>query len=144
MTPTKPTSSQLNRSQPSTRIYFQENLCTYEERHASLYEPLKPATRHAPLSEPKYKPTYNEKHLFQQDPNRTRYPSQNQNQTFKIERQIIHPRRNRYFATPRVHFNIRSSPSPNLLDISSNTTRRTHHHYKRFHNKTPQISNRII
>ena len=39
-----------------------------------------------------------------------RNPSQNQN-TVEINRQIIHPRRNRNFQTPRVHFDIPQSPS---------------------------------
>ena len=37
--------------------------------------------------------------------------SQNQN-TVEINRQIIDPRRNRSFQTPRVHFDIPQSPTP--------------------------------
>ena len=49
--PTTPTSSQLDQPQSSTSIYFQENLCSIEERHAILSETLIPVVRHAPLSE---------------------------------------------------------------------------------------------
>ena len=44
---------------------------------------------------------------LQQDLNKTRHSSQNQNTT-AIDRQLIHPRRNRNFTTLRVHFNIPS------------------------------------
>ena len=37
-------------------------------------------------------------------------------------RQIKHPTRSRNLTTPRVHFNIPSSPSPNPLDLSINIT----------------------
>ena len=46
--------------------------------------------------------------------------SQNQN-TVEMNRQIIHPRRNKNFQTPRVHFNLPQSPTPNPLDLSSST-----------------------
>ena len=46
-----------------------------------------------------------------QELSRIRNFSQNQN-TIEINRQIIHPRRNRNFQTPRVHFDIPQSPSP--------------------------------
>ena len=46
-----------------------------------------------------------------QELSRIRNISQNQN-TVEINRQIIHPRRNRNFQTPRVHFDIPQSPSP--------------------------------
>ena len=46
--------------------------------------------------------------------------SQNQN-TVEINRQIIHPRRNRSFQTPRVHFDIPQSPTPTTPEISSST-----------------------
>ena len=49
---TTPTSGQTNQPQSSTRISFVENPYTFEERHASLSEPLIPAIRQAPLSEP--------------------------------------------------------------------------------------------
>ena len=55
-----------------------------------------------------------------QDLNRIRHISQNQN-TVEINRQIIHPRRNRNFQTPRVHFDIPQSPTPTTSEISSST-----------------------
>ena len=54
---------------------------------------------------------------MQQDLNRVRHISQNQN-TLEINRQIIHPRRN---TNPRVHFNIRQSPTPTTSELSSST-----------------------
>ena len=39
----------------------------------------------------------------------------------EINRQIIHPRRNKNFQTPRIHFNILQSPTPNPLDLSNST-----------------------
>ena len=57
---------------------------------------------------------------MQQDLNRVRHISQNQN-TFEIHRQIIHPRRNRNFQTPRVHFHISQSPTPTTSELSSST-----------------------
>ena len=45
-----------------------------------------------------------------QELSRIRNLNQNQN-TVEINRQIIHPRRNRNFQTPRVHFDITQSPS---------------------------------
>ena len=55
-----------------------------------------------------------------QDLNKIRHTSQNQN-TVEINRQIIHPRRNKNFQTPRVHFDIPQSPTPPTPEISSNT-----------------------
>ena len=57
---------------------------------------------------------------MQQDLNRVRHISQNQN-TLEINKQIIHPRRNRNFQTPRVHFNIPQSPTPTTSELSSST-----------------------
>ena len=56
-------------------------------------------------------PTYNLYLTLPQELSRIRHISQNQN-TIEINRQIIHPRRNRNFQTPRVHFDIPQSPSP--------------------------------
>ena len=84
-----------------------------------------PVVRHAPLSEPHYETTYNIYPSIQQDLNRTRYPSQNQTQTFTLDRQIIHPRQKINFTKPRVQFNMPSSPSPNPLYHSSNTIQST-------------------
>ena len=50
--PLKPTTTQ--NPQTSTRISFQDNPYTFEERHARLSEPLEPVQRQAPLSEPTY------------------------------------------------------------------------------------------
>ena len=47
---------------------------------------------------------------LQQDLNRVRHISQNQN-TLELNRQIIHPRQNRHFQTPGVHFIIPQSPT---------------------------------
>ena len=116
--PTTPTNNQ--NPQSSTRISFQDNPYTFEERHARLSEPLEQDVRQASLSEPQYEPTYNTYPHLQQDLNRVRHISQNQN-TLEINRQITHPRRNRNFQTPRVHFNIPQSPPPNPLDLSSST-----------------------
>ena len=57
---------------------------------------------------------------MQQDHNRVRHTSQNQN-TLVINRQIIHPRRNRNFQNPRIHFNIPQSPTPTTSELSSST-----------------------
>ena len=57
---------------------------------------------------------------MQQDLNRVRHISQNQN-TLEINRQIIHPRRNRNFQTPRDHFKIPQSPIPSTSELSSST-----------------------
>ena len=116
--PTTPTNIQNPHS--STRISFQENPYTFEERHVRLSEPLEPNVRQAPLSEPQYEPTHNLYPHFQQDLNRVRHISQNQN-TLEINRQIIHPRRNRNFQTPRVQFNIPQSPTSSPLVLSSST-----------------------
>ena len=72
-----------------------------------LSEPLELVQRQAPLSEP----TYNLYPTLPQELSRIRNISQNQN-TVEINRQIIHPRRNRNFQTSRVHFDISQSPSP--------------------------------
>ena len=63
---------------------------------------------------------YNLYPTLQQDLNRVRQISQNQN-TSEINRQVIHPRRNRNFQTPRVHFNIPQSPTPTTSELSSST-----------------------
>ena len=110
------TPTTTNNPQPSTRISFQDNPYTFEERHARLSEPLEPVHRQASLSEP----TYNLFPTLQQDLNRVRHISQNQN-TFEIHRKIIHPRRNRNFQTPRVHFDIPQSPTPTTSELSSST-----------------------
>ena len=141
--PTTPMSSQTNQPQPSTRISWDENSYTFEERHKLLSEPLIPVVLHAPLSKPLYEPTYNIYLSFQRDLNRPRHPSQNQNQTSTKDRQIIHPRRNRNFTTPRVHFNIPSSSSPNPLDLSIITVQSTPHHYNQFYNKVVSTYHRI-
>ena len=78
-----------------------------EERHARLSQLLEPVQRQAHLSEP----TYNLHPTLPQDLSRIRHISQNQN-TIEINRQSIHPRRNRNFQTPRVHFDIPQTPSP--------------------------------
>ena len=38
-----------------------------------------------------------------------------------MNRQIIHPRRNRSFQTPRVHFDVPQSPTPTTPEISNST-----------------------
>ena len=83
--PTPPTTTQ--NPQTSTRISFQDNPYTFEERHARLSEPLEPVQRQAPLSEP----TCNLYPTLPQELSRIRNLSQNQN-TVEINRQIIHPR----------------------------------------------------
>ena len=77
---------------------------------------MEPVQRQAPLSKPTYKlyPT------LPQELSRIRNTSQNQN-TVEIKRQIIHPRRNRSFQTPRVYFDIPQSPTPTTSEISSST-----------------------
>ena len=55
-----------------------------------------------------------------QDLNRIGHISQNEN-TVEINRQTIHPRRNRKFQTPRIHFDIPQSPTPTSSEISSST-----------------------
>ena len=97
--PTTPTNSQINIPQSSTNVSFQDNPYTFEERHARLSEPLEPVFRQASLSEPQYEPVYNIYPPLQHDLNRARHQSQNQN-TLEINRQIIHPRRNRNLQTP--------------------------------------------
>ena len=97
--PTIPTT--IQNPQTSTRISFQDNPYTFEERHARLSEPLEPVQRQAPLSEP----TYNLYTTLPQELIRIRHISQNQN-AIEINRQVIHSRRNRNFQTPRVRFDI--------------------------------------
>ena len=87
-----------------------------------MSEPLEPVIRQAPLSEPEYEPVYKIYSPHQQDLNRARHQSQNQN-TLEINRQIIHPRQNRNLQTPRVQFNIPHSPIANPIDLSSSTIR---------------------
>ena len=110
---TTPTTTQ--NPQTSTHISFQDNPYTFE-RHACLSEPLEPVQRQASLSEP----TYNLYPTLQQDLNQIRHISQNQN-TVKVNRQIIHPRRNRNFQTPRIIFSIPQSPTPSTSETSSIT-----------------------
>ena len=92
--PTTPTNTQ--NPQSSTHISFQDNQNSFEERHARLSEALEPVVHQAPLSEPQYEPTYNIHPPLQRDLNRVRNFSQNQI-TLEINRQIIHPGRNRNF-----------------------------------------------
>ena len=103
------------------RTPFQEKPTHLKKNTVFLSETLIRIVRHAPLSEPTYKiyPS------LQQDLGRTKHPSQNQNQTSTIYKQIIHHRRNRNFTTPIVHFKISSSPSLNPLDLSSSTIQST-------------------
>ena len=61
---------------------------------------------------------------MQQDLNRVRHISQNQN-TSEIHRQIIHPRRNRNFQTLRVHFDIPQSPASTTSEVSNSTLPKT-------------------
>ena len=57
---------------------------------------------------------------LQQDLNRIRHISQNQN-TIEVIRQIIHSIRNRNFQTPRIIFSIPQSPTPSSSENSSIT-----------------------
>ena len=57
---------------------------------------------------------------MQQDITRVGHISQNQNK-LEINRQIIHPRRNRNFQPPRVLLNIPQSPTPTTSELSSST-----------------------
>ena len=116
--PKTPTTTQ--NPQSSSRISFQDNPYTFEEQHARLSEPLEPVNRQAPLSEP----TYNLYPTLQQDLNQVRHISKNQS-TLETNRQIIHPRRNRNFQTPRVHFNTPQSPTPTTSELSSSTLPKT-------------------
>ena len=102
--------------QTSTLISFQDNPYTFEERHAHLSEPLEPVQRQASLSEPPYKLYL----TLPQDLDRIRHISQNQN-TAEVKGQIVHPRRNRNFQTPRVTFSIPQSPTPSFSEVSSFT-----------------------
>ena len=89
-----------------------------------MSEPLEPVIHQASLSEPQYEPLYNFYAPLQQDFNSVRHHSQNHN-TLEINRQIIHPRRNRNLQTPRVQFNIPHSPIANPIDLSSSTIQST-------------------
>ena len=112
-----PKKTQPYQQLPKTPKHLHEFLFKItEERHARLSKPLEPVQRKASLSEPTYilYPT------LPQDLNRLRHISQNQN-TVEINRQIIHPRRNRNFQTPRVHFDTPQSPTPTTSEISSST-----------------------
>ena len=53
------TKTQKNNPKSSTRISFQDNPYTFEERHARLSELLEPVVRQASLSEPQYETVYN-------------------------------------------------------------------------------------
>ena len=55
-----------------------------------------------------------------QDLKRVRHISQNQI-TVEINSQIKHPRRNKNFETPRVHFDIPQSPTPTTSELSCST-----------------------
>ena len=112
--PITPTTT--NNPPPSTRVSFRDNPYTFEERHVRLSEPLDPVHCQAPLSEA----TYNLYPTLQQDLNRVRNISQNQN-TLEIKRQIIHPRRKRNFPNPRIQFNKPESPTPTTSELSSST-----------------------
>ena len=118
--------------QSSTRISFQDNPYTIEERHAGLSEPVEPVTRQAALSKPHHEPEYNIYPSLQQDLNRARHQSQNQN-TLEINRQIINPQRNRNLQNTRVQFNIPHSPTTNPINFSSSKFKVLHRIY---HNTT--------
>ena len=53
------------------------------------------------------------------------HQSQNQNTSTTIDRQNIHPRRNRNLTTPRVQFNIPSSPTSTPLDLFQSSIQST-------------------
>ena len=55
-----------------------------------------------------------------QEFSRVRNISQNQN-TLEINRQIVHPPRNRSFQSPRVHFDIPQSPTPTSSENPNST-----------------------
>ena len=80
--------------------------------------------RQASLSETQYEPVYNVNPPLQQDHNRARHQSQNQN-PLELNRQIIHSGRNRNLQTPRVQFNIPHSPIANPVDLTSSTIQST-------------------
>ena len=89
-----------------------------------MSEPLEPVIRQASLSKPQYEPAYIIYPARQQDLNRARQQSQNQN-TLEINRQIVHPRRKRNLQNPRVQFNIPHSPTTNPVSFSSSTIQST-------------------
>ena len=78
--PALSTDSQTNNPQSSTRISFQDNPYTFEERHA-----LEPVIRQASISEPQYEPVYNINPLSNKILIEQRHQSQNQN-TLEINR----------------------------------------------------------
>ena len=127
--PTMPTTTQ--NPQTSTRISFQDNPYTFEERHARLTEPLEPVQRQAPLSEP----TYNLYPTLLQELSRIRNISQNQN-TVEINRQIIHQRRNRNFQTPEFIL-IYPNPHHQVLQKTQIAYHRKPLYF--FHNVAPQV-----
>ena len=112
-------------------LTFQDNPYTFEERHARLSEPLEPVQRQAPLSEP----TYNLYPTLPQELSRIRNISQNQN-TVEINRQIIHPRRNRNFQTPEFIL-IYPNPHQQVLQKTQLAYYRKPLHF--FHNVAPQV-----
>ena len=75
--PTTPTNNQTSNHQSSTRISFQDNPYTFEERRTRFSEPLEPVIRQASLSKPQYEPAYNVYSTLQQDLIRARHQSQN-------------------------------------------------------------------
>ena len=89
-----------------------------------MSEPLEPVIFQASLSKPQYEPVYSIHPPLKEDPNRARHQSQNQN-TLEINRQNIHPGRNRNLQTPRAQFNILQSPITNPIDLSSKTIQST-------------------
>ena len=89
-----------------------------------MSEPLESVNRQASLSEPQYEPVHNIYPPLQQDLNKARQPSQNQN-TLERNRQITHPRRSKNLQTPRFQFNIPPSPIANPIDLSSSTIQST-------------------
>ena len=65
-------------------------------------------------------PTHNLYPKLPQELSRIRSISQKRNPV-EINRQMIHPRRNRSFQTPRVHFDIPQSPTPTTSENPSST-----------------------
>ena len=57
--PTTLTNTQAKNPQSSTRISFQYNPYTFEERHARLSESQEAVLRQASLSKTQYEPVYN-------------------------------------------------------------------------------------
>ena len=104
-------------TQSSARISSVEKPYTFEKRHASLSEPMIPVISHATLSKPLYEPSFNIYLSIQEDLNRTRNLSQNQNLTTTTNRQLIHLRPNKSLTSTRVQFKILSSPSLTTLYV---------------------------